>query len=995
MKASCLTLTLAVIAAGTMVSLALDGPTPVRTLGPTGLEIDLQKNLSLKVTKVQAGSPADGKFAEGQIITTINGKTIPDGFVEHRKFLADQITHAEAKDGTITFTTDKGDVSIRIPTLGSFSKTWPVNCPKTEKIIAANAAYLRTKAGEGKLESHGLTDGLGILALLSTGEQADLDAVRGIYQRRMAKFDNQIGPQSWHNGMQGIAACEYYLRTGDTSVMPLIQAICEAARRYQVHGSYYHWATAANPKYGVVNATGTNMLTFMLLAKTCGAKVDEKTLNESLTFFYRFAGHGSNAYGDGRPESGLGSNGKTQQIAMAMQIASKATNGNAYAAARDHCASVALYDYSAMLGGHTGPIGMLYYNPVSSLVMDQFPDLYRNRQEETRWFYELSRQHDGSFVMSSCRGYDNEEYGHAVLLGLTAPKHHLQILGAPNSKFGKAFQLPELPWGRPADQAFLRTKGSADYKPLDPSPHAEYEKIKTATKEQLRSMAGHPQHAFRQAISAAIRDGGHFDLIESLLGSKDPFERHTGCMAINQFEPWQLRNSKGWLSGLSIDPVQFTPKMFESLIAMVRNPDESLWLVDQALLALAAAKPEQIMANLDAITPWLNHEEWWFYESATIALSPALNDLKSAKQILPLIAKAHGKMDHMRARTTVEYLMRKNADSMPEEIRQLAGATLRDAYVTTPNQTWEEGSMDLSAIPSVALANTIEAALTMDPQLAPELAKLSVTRLKDLQTRERVMHIDALVAAAQKLDDAKRKVVGDILAEHYRSAIYEENAEAFEAGLKGSIDKLATPLNKVLEIDALRGLPGGWLLLDNNRKDGQDWLITSIEPEKKPDDDQRERYRQIPLPESLNNWFATDYPVTGWQSYSAKLGPRAPTNYRNQPAWKSLPPGQAGEVLFLRKTFEVEDPDQALLRLLAFSRQGYRIYLNGVLITESKGRSKTWSPRITYSAPDGKIHKALKKGTNVLAATSFMQYFKGTEGDIEVYLEGLKELPKR
>jgi hypothetical protein len=36
----------------------------------------------------------------------------------------------------------------------------------------------------------------------------------------------------------------------------------------------------------------------------------------------------------------------------------------------------------------------------------------------------------------------------------------------------------------------------------------------------------------------------------------------------------------------------------------------------------------------------------------------------------------------------------------------------------------------------------------------------------------------------------------------------------------------------------------------------------------------------------------------------------------------------------------------------------------------------------------------LKKGPNVLAATSFLQYFRGKEGAIEVYLEGLKEIPK-
>ena len=253
----------------------------------------------------------------------INGAPIPEGFWEHRKHLADLITKAEATDGKLTFTTDKGDVTLTLPVLGSFSDTWPVNCPKTDKIIAANAACLRGLAQSGKgLTGHNMTDGLAILSLLSTGEEQDLEIVRGIYQKKMAAFKPEtVGPHSWHNGYQGIAACEYYLRTGDKSVMPLINAIADAARRYQVHGGYYHWATAANPGYGVVNATGTNMLTFMLLAKHCGAKVDEKSLHNSLRFFYRFVGHGNNPYGDGRCESGMSGNGKTEQIAAAMRVA--------------------------------------------------------------------------------------------------------------------------------------------------------------------------------------------------------------------------------------------------------------------------------------------------------------------------------------------------------------------------------------------------------------------------------------------------------------------------------------------------------------------------------------------------------------------------------------------------------------------------------------------------------------------------------------------------
>ncbi len=64
------------------------------------------------------------------------------------------------------------------------------------------------------------------------------------------------------------------------------------------------------------------------------------------------------------------------------------------------------------------------------------------------------------------------------------------------------------------------------------------------------------------------------------------------------------------------------------------------------------------------------------------------------------------------------------------------------------------------------------------------------------------------------------------------------------------------------------------------------------------------------------------------------------------------------------------------------------------MITESKGRSKGWSPRIEYGDANSKLRKALKPGANVIAATSFRQYFRGPEGDLEVYLEGLNSLPK-
>ena len=969
--------------------------------GPVGMSIDLLlPPFVMRINTIETGSPAaaSGKLQPGQIIESINGAPIPAGFWEHRKHLADLITKAEATDGKLTFTTDKGEVAIQLPVLGSFSESWPVDCPKTDKIIAANTAYLRGLAQSGNnLTEHGMTEALAILSLLSTGEEQDLEVVRRIYQKKMNAFHpDQIGPNTWHHGHQGIAACEYYLRTGDKSVMPLINAIAEYARRYQVHGGYYHSATVANPAYGVVNATGTNMLTFMLLAKHCGAKVDDKALHDSLVFFYRFVGHGNNPYGDGRTESGIGGNGKTEQIAAAMRIAAFSENGRIYAMASDKISQNALYTYHGMLNGHTGPIGNIWYGPMAALIRDQKPHLYRTRQNEVRWFFELSRLPNGSFGMSSCRGFDNTEYGRIMLLSLTAPRKTLRITGAPRSEFGVPFTLPAQPWGRPADLAFFSLDGSPTYQALDPAPHIEFEKIATATKDQLRRAAGHPEQSFREAVAAAIRAGGHFDLIEELLASAHPYDRHTACLAINQIEQWQLRNSKGWLSVRSIDPANFTQTMFDRLIAMVKNPDESIWLVDQSLIALAAAKPEQTLGKLDAILPWLGHDEWWFLESATMALSPAFRDAAGARKVLPAIAKAHGQCVHVRGRTTVEYLMSKNAGSMPDEVRAIASTMFKDAYAATPTQNWEQGSMDTSAITSVSLAGTIGTILELDPALAPAMAELSAARIAEIQPRERGRHIDALIAAAAKLDPSARAQVGDLLTRHFRSLIYQENAEILAPGYKGDVKNIITPLNTIVQIDQLADPSVGWKLLDSKSGGEGRWQVATFEPREKLDHDKVERNRPVSLPAEFENWFAPGYTAKPelWKTVTHDVRDRAPTLYHEQPFWKG-DAKQTGEVILMRKTIEIEDLDQAVFRLVAYTRQGYRIYVNGQLVAENRGRAKNWWPRMEYGDSNSKLRAALKPGTNLIAATSFKQYFKGVdEGDLEVFLEALKSLPK-
>lgn len=982
------------------IGFAADAPQTIGDFGPTGLEVYAEKDLSLRIASVLPGSPADGKLSQGQFITSINGQALPSGLMEQRRFLARQISEAEAGDGGLSLNTKSGKtVRLQLEVLGSYSETWPVDCPKTDKIIRAHADHLTRLAAEGGLRSHDLTDALGILALLSTGEEQDLAVVRGIYRDRMHAYQpGIIGSHSWYNGYSGIAVCEYYLRTGDESVMPYINEICEAARKWQVNGAWTHWATGVNPQYvggGLLNAAGTNLLTTLLLARQCGAEVDEPTLLAALRFFYRFVGHGTNPYGDHRGESGYSSNnGKNEQIAVAMQVATHSEQPAIYAMARDKAASSTLYAYPYILNGHTGAIGNIWYGLSAGLMRRQAPAHYRNWFDQAHWYYELSRRHDGSFEMSGTGRYDQESYGRASILGLTAPRQALQINGAPRSKFARSFSLPQQAWGNTADLAFLRTEGGPDYQPLDPLPHVELQQIATASSEQLKRLASHPEHVYRQQVAAVLRQQPHVHLIEALLESDDPFARHTACLAINQYEPWHMRYSRGWLSGKSIAPEQFTQSMFASLIRMLRDPGESLWLKDQSMIALAHASPAQTMAHLDLILPWLEQrEEWWLNESALFALFPALETEAGCRRLLPVIGKMITQNVHTKSRGTFEYFIGRNMDKIPTAAQPMITATLKQVYADTPRLPSPEGEMDLIGITSFHLASHLQSLLAIDPAMAPAMAALSAQRLADLRNRERGIHIDALISAAQKLDQAGRKQVGDILSQHYRSLIFEENAEVLHPDYDGPIKNYIGPLNKILAIDELVGKPG-WELLDSDSSGQQSWLVTAFEPEEQRAPKEMNRYRPVTLPAHLHDWFSPGHAARTWTPYRFEAGRSAPFSHRNQPAWKTALGPDAGEVILLRKTFELDDVDYKLFRLVTYSRQGFDIYINGQKVESVSARTKNWSPRISYSDQNNQLRESLKPGTNVIAAKSFLQYFRGKEGDLEVYLEGLREMPR-
>ena len=174
----------------------------IKRFGPVGMGIDLiQPAFTMRIAHIEEGSPAaeTGKLAKGQIIESINGQALKD--IDPRIQLGRILAEAEATDGILKFAV-KGEtdpVIVKVPVLDAYSKTWPLDCPKSDKIVRGVADYLSQPDTQ-----KGLAD-IGMLFLLSTGEAKDLEVVRA--------WARKVKPHRypWYIGYGGMPLAECYL----------------------------------------------------------------------------------------------------------------------------------------------------------------------------------------------------------------------------------------------------------------------------------------------------------------------------------------------------------------------------------------------------------------------------------------------------------------------------------------------------------------------------------------------------------------------------------------------------------------------------------------------------------------------------------------------------------------------------------------------------------------------------------------------------------------
>ena len=1007
----------------------------INRFGPVGIGIELHPPaFVMKVKNVEKGSPAEatGQFKTGQFIDSINGEVLKD--IDPRIQLGNIITKAEAHDGKIVLKVRDDneatprDVVVKIPILGSYSKTWPANCKKSDQIVRDLADHLAQREWNGRIDLNGPQ----MMFLLSTGEEKDLEVVRKWIKK--TNFKNQgTRTYAWFVGWGATPLAEYYLRTGDEEIIPVMQEIADAVRTTMYHDAWGGRGMAGHH----MGIAGTGVIEFLLLAKQCGVDVEERMFSSALEHFYRFAGRGVNPYMDAHPETSYTDNGRNGRLALAMAAAvglDPLGEKGLYAKARDICATHSFYSNSYMLHGHTGGgIGEVWRSQAMGLLFEKLPAHYREFMDTRRWWYELNRRFDGSFGILGGGNYDQKAVswlGPSLGLTYTAPRKKLAVFGA-KSKYAKKHKIPSRPWGTAEDDDFLNLQAASDKngKVLNLNNESlkkdtglpmvrKYHQSSVSDQEILHDFH-HPQFLTRKLASGEIYSEKRFHLIPQLLKHKDARVRYAALTAM----PMPRESSRPEKRDPGFPQDQVTPEILSLLFSMLKNPNESWFVVDQVLMLLSRRPAEELVPHVDRIISFLGHKEQWLRHSALRAIAPLALHKTTHKKVFAALEK--NIPNFIRAPRNLKYLVRElhGADT---SVQKAAVKTLGNIYITYPgdnanppgglhpqSESWYLGAVAglLESTPG-GLDELYDASSHRFPEKALSHRE-SFLRAKDLDESPKVKKaLQAIIL---------EELIPEHIGENWPFLHSLSKREVMGRARETQLGR-ANAMGRLAELYGLAGVKGYEWMPHGTDRHGNEWSYHSfVASEKGPkwDDMRKNRYREISYPNGMENWMAGDFDATkaGWKKGKAPFA-----NHDNQ-----LPPlnedGKSGsctnpvcgcsdpagslwehEVLLMRRTFDLPPlEDGYRYRLLVGGSShvgagdGFCVYVNGRKFIEQPkygGRGSGGAPKGSSINKD--FQEDFKGGQVVVAAKAFLRKnhrAKVMHGKINIWFEKQKMPP--
>jgi hypothetical protein len=560
--------------------------------GPTGFFAKRYAD-HLVVDVVEAGSPSDGKLQAGDVIVAVDGE--PIGLDAYQRFAA-AIDKAESKaaGGVLKVTVVRGlgtnevwsaamssraprsgkavspartsplpphskvrqeceslSITLQLKQLGTYSKTAPTDCKKTDALITQSADTIVADKNYGQLN-------WGLLGLLATGEEQYIKVVREfLHAAEWAQppADTSAllkagGYVSWHWGYRNLLMTEYYLLTGDKFVLPAITQLSRTLAAGQDQAGLWghrmaHLELGRAYGYGIMNQPTLSVFISLILAEKCGVtdKVVREAIKRTHDHYDNWVGRGALPYGNHGPkEDAFTNNGTSGSLAVALALLGN-QRGSAFYAAMSAAAS------EEILLGHGGPKWNILWSGLGANVAG--PEMAAAYNRKIHWLHSVTRKWDGRYC---------EIFGWGSVAKSDASGSHLLNLCAGRRAIGITGKgMDKALWVSAAESEAIVDAGVID----DSSEEALFEALGNRF----------PPVRVRAAQALAMRDEDVSDAVMALLASGTAHQQVGAIHAIKNLK------SEG---------------AEDELLALVKDEKADLWVRQLGVGALGsteAAKP--------------------------------------------------------------------------------------------------------------------------------------------------------------------------------------------------------------------------------------------------------------------------------------------------------------------------------------------------------------------------------------------------------------------
>lgn len=447
------------------------------------------------IVHVDPGSPADGKLQVFDVLVGADGKTFDQ---DATVCLGNAIAKAQRGNGRLPLNVWRQgrtiNITLDLPRLPGDTIDGPIVAAESEALREQFLAFVAQSMHPDGFRMHPSYASLNALYLLANEKPEHLDLVRRHIRRiieNMPGPDSEYGPWNWVKGSQTTLLAEYFLLTGDRSVLPALDQNLKWMRSSQSYaGGFGHGGPYGG--YGHVGLPGMFCAVGATLARECGVTGYDDVIEGAQQFYARPAGLGMVGYGGYNAGTGLktmyGDNGKSGSAAVFFDVLGDKKTSRMFA---DNAGALAAYSQS----GHTGHFWSFSWGAMGA---NRGATPYRKHfAREMDWYYATARTWRGGMTaqpwlanMGSYAPGGAEQSTGGYALWYCMPLKSLRILGGEKSVLSAELTGPladarQLIDDKQYEQCLATL---AQFRPTDDQQRRQAEQLKAIAERQLKTI---------------------------------------------------------------------------------------------------------------------------------------------------------------------------------------------------------------------------------------------------------------------------------------------------------------------------------------------------------------------------------------------------------------------------------------------------------------------------------------------------------------------------